>query len=291
MAEKSNYRFKGHETFVLREGWLHKGLSEVKKNPKVFSEHYGADALGVGPNMAKAIRYWLRAAGLVDDSSKSNVTLTEMGELIASYDPYMEDVFTPWLLHCRIVANEKQATAWNLFFNRFSYEEFDKNQMYREMKELVSELPGGERVSEKSIEGDCDAILHMYLPKKERESNPEEKNISPFGALGLLKNNGNSFERRQPDLNRLPEEIVWYLLAETKKGKTSVSLEDLLEQPGGPGKVLFLKRMALMELLDRLEAKGRITINRTAGLHMVYWERTWSGLEVAEEYYRNHRSV
>ena len=54
---KNKYRFKGHESFILREGWLNKGLYEVDRNPKVFSENYGADALGVGPNMAKAIRY------------------------------------------------------------------------------------------------------------------------------------------------------------------------------------------------------------------------------------------
>ena len=50
-------KLKGHETFALREGWLNKGLAKVDANPKVFSENYGADALGVGSNMAKAIRY------------------------------------------------------------------------------------------------------------------------------------------------------------------------------------------------------------------------------------------
>ena len=48
-------RLKGHETFILREGWLAKGLKAVSDNPKVFSEYAGADALGVGTNMAKAI--------------------------------------------------------------------------------------------------------------------------------------------------------------------------------------------------------------------------------------------
>ena len=72
---KNKYRFKGHESFILREGWLNKGLYEVDRNPKVFSENYGADALGVGPNMAKAIRYWLRAAELVTDSPKTGVML------------------------------------------------------------------------------------------------------------------------------------------------------------------------------------------------------------------------
>ena len=30
---KNKYRFKGHESFILREGWLNKGLYEVDRNP------------------------------------------------------------------------------------------------------------------------------------------------------------------------------------------------------------------------------------------------------------------
>lgn len=35
---KNKYRFKGHESFILREGWLNKGLYEVDRNPKVFQK-------------------------------------------------------------------------------------------------------------------------------------------------------------------------------------------------------------------------------------------------------------
>lgn len=48
---KWQIKLKGHETFALREGWLNKGLAKVDANPKVFSENYGADALGVGSNI------------------------------------------------------------------------------------------------------------------------------------------------------------------------------------------------------------------------------------------------
>lgn len=47
---KIKYRFKGHESFILREGWLNKGMREVRNDPFVFSQNYGADVLGVGPN-------------------------------------------------------------------------------------------------------------------------------------------------------------------------------------------------------------------------------------------------
>lgn len=44
-----------------------------------------------------------------------------------------------------------------------------------------------------------------------------------------------------------------------------------------PGRILNLKRMALNEYLDHLEGQGYLTVNRTAGLDMVYLKRK-SGL-------------
>ena len=90
MSEKTvKIRLKGHETFILREGWLAKGLKAVADNSRVFSENAGADALGVGTNMAKAIRYWLRAGGITVES-KGEVGLSHFGELIQQYDSCFE---------------------------------------------------------------------------------------------------------------------------------------------------------------------------------------------------------
>ena len=84
-------KLKGHETFALREGWLNKGLAKVDANPKVFSENYGADALGVGSNMAKAIRYWLKAGKFMEEPPKEGAKLTDIGQIIFKEDKYLED--------------------------------------------------------------------------------------------------------------------------------------------------------------------------------------------------------
>ncbi len=280
---KNKYRFKGHESFILREGWLNKGLYEVNRNPKVFFENYGADALGVGPNMAKAIRYWLRAAELVTDAPKTGVTLTNIGKLILEHDPCVEDYFTLWLIHCIIAKNRELATAWNIYFNQVSYEEFKKQQLYDEMETLANDFVGEEKVAQSSIYADCDAILRMYMPGK--ETNPEEKNSSPFGKLGLLKNIDGLYCRRQPDLNKLPEEIVWFLLVDKEADRTSIYLDDLWKEVNSPGKILQLKRTALIEMLERLEEKDKIVMNRTAGLNMIYWKKGLTGEKIVKKYY------
>ena len=270
MTEKNKYRFKGHESFILREGWLNKGLFEIEKNAKVFSENYGADELGVGPNMAKSIRYWLKTMNLTEDKPKEGTKLTELGRIILTGDPYLEDIFTIWLLHCQIVKNYALATAWGLFFDSFSYEEFSRKQMNDEMTELAADYTDGEKFSEKSVEDDCDAILRMYVKRKEKQMNPEEKNKSPFWKLNLLKVSGDMFEKCQPDLNKVPEDIIYYLLNDLLQEHDSVQIDELLTMKGGPGKIMNLKRTMLIELLERLENQDKIIINHTAGLNMVY---------------------
>ena len=62
-------KFRGHETFYIRKGWLTKGMKYVKKMPDVFTskEHNPMDTLGIGSNMVKSLRYWLTTVGLLTD--------------------------------------------------------------------------------------------------------------------------------------------------------------------------------------------------------------------------------
>lgn len=282
---KKKYRFKGHESFIIREGWLNKGLREVEHNPFVFSENYGADVLGVGPNMAKSIRYWLRCSNLSDERGRGGVTLSGLGKKIWKYDPYLEDYFSLWVIHCNIVKNQEQSTAWHLFFNYYDEAEFTKEEVTKEMISQAERLEGMEHISEKSVEGDCDAILRMYLKKADRESDPEEKNVSPFGVFELLRQRNHLYWKNQPSLNLLPAEIVLYLLLDCVSKEGAVSIDDLLRKPGSPGCVLNLKRTGLLEKLEELEAEGRIQMNRTAGLDMVYLLEELTKEEIVDQYF------
>ena len=284
MAE-NKYRFKGHGSFTIREGWLNKGLIAVRDNPKVFAENAGVDKLGVGPNMAQAIRYWLRCAGLTQDRPREGVFLTGLGQLLYDKDCYFEQDLSLWLVHCNIVLERELATAWNLFFNQFSYEEFDKKTMSEEMMHLAKKYAGDGKVAETSVESDCEAILHMYFKKDEKSGNPEEKNVSPFGKFQLLKKTGDVIQRKQPNLRNLPEEVVWYVLKRQLHGENSISIEELLEGEDSPGKVLQLKRTGLLELLGRMEEREWITINHTAGLDMVYLKTDKTAKDIIEAYY------
>lgn len=286
MANKNTVRFRGHESFIIREGWLDKGLWEVSQNPKLFFNNYGADELGVGPNMAKAIRYWMRCGGLLDETKKTEITLSSLGELLLKKDTYFEDLISLWIVHCNIVRNDTQATAWEIFFNTFDYEEFTREEMEKELFTLAIRKANGKKFAEKSLQDDCDAILRMYCKKEVAVTNPEEKNVSPFGVLGLLKCSNGVYSKAQPDLNRIPPEVVLYLMCDCVGIGKGMNIDELLRIEKGPGKVLNLKRTGLVELLEKLEAAGKITMNRTAGLDMVYLKDTLDKQKVIEECYK-----
>ena len=88
-------RFGGHETFPIREGWLHKGLKLLTERPELLVADDVADWLGVGRNMAKSIRHWLMATGLAVRAAKETgqftrrtlLEPTQLGALVWEHDP------------------------------------------------------------------------------------------------------------------------------------------------------------------------------------------------------------
>ena len=52
-------RLKRHESFSIREGWLAKGIKNVKENGNVFSSSEATDLLGIGTNMVKSVNYYM----------------------------------------------------------------------------------------------------------------------------------------------------------------------------------------------------------------------------------------
>ena len=91
-------KFRAHDTFFIRKGWLSKGMRNVVANPDVFvtkdKDRNPMDVLGIGSNMVKALRYWLQVVGLTAEPSKGQrvQSLTTFGELVYKHDPYIEEM-------------------------------------------------------------------------------------------------------------------------------------------------------------------------------------------------------
>lgn len=279
------YKLKGHETFCIREGWLSKGIKAVGEDAKVFANMYGADALGVGSNMAKAIRYWLRACGLTEEAPGMGVYLSEFGNIVLQYDPYLEEKFTLWCIHINLAKNKENATIWYLFFRKYQLEEFTREELESFMLEQLAKYAGTEDFSSRSLKDDCSVLLQMYSKEKLAVNDPEDKKICPLSKLGILKKNGTIYKRTIPDYSSISSAALLYLM-EGCSEESAVSMEELYSGELGAQSVLGMSGSMFQEFLEELAREGYIDINRTAGLDMIYKLKRLSGKDIVEEFYK-----
>lgn len=272
-------KLKGNESFNIREGWLRKGIVAISDDPSAFTQPNAMDTLGVGSKMVKAIRFWLQATGLTQEvrgpGKRQQIVTEDFGEIIVNKDPYFEEINTLWLFHLKIVSNIRLCTAWNLFFNNIAFEQFNRSDLISNMNHLMVKFFGEGSFSEKLLADDCASILNMYCASETTSLDPEENMNSPFANLGLIQKNGSRnnamYERVQPHPQKLDKLIVLYCILQIlDEKKKSISVNDLLNISNGPGKVLQLRKQLLYDYLDALRNRGFLTINRTAGLDMVY---------------------
>lgn len=289
MAEKVLYKVKGHEKFSLREGWLNKGILCVRDNPRLFTGNDGPDILGVGNNMVKSIRYWMQAFGLINESQKEGTVLTPLGEVICVEDAFFEDVFTLWVLHSNLVKNIEKSTVWYMLFNRCTAEEFNKSEIFKLIKMELFKYIGSNKVPERSIKDDIDVLLNMYTKKNIKNDDPEDKNVSPFATLGLIKKEEEKYYRLQPNLKKINEWVILYELSCMFVKKEYISIDSISVSEKSLGSIYNLSRVTINEYLDRLDSLKYIKVDRTAGLDMVYPVKINDNIEVIKEYYKQRK--
>lgn len=275
-------RLKGHEKFHLREGWITKGLYGVSKNPKVFMGNEGTDQLGVGTNMVKSIKYWMLAMGLIGEDQRNGANLTELGKLILKYDAFLEDDLSLWLLHSFIAKNAFRSTVWYLFFNKCQAEEFTKEELFAVLKKELIAYAETDSFPESSLRDDIDVMLNMYSKDIENDD-PEDKNKCPLASLKLIRKEHDVYCRQQPDMRHFRDEIILYELGQIFETENSVSIDYVAELAAN---IYHLSRVAVNNILDRLDNAGYITVNRTAGLDEIYPNNKISVDKIIEDYYK-----
>ena len=288
MGEDIKIKIKGHEKFVLREGWLTKGLLSVKNNSRVFSGDKGPDELGVGSNMVKAIRYYLQAFQLVNENSKNGTTLTKTGETIAVYDPYIEDRFTLCLLHSLIASNFEKATSWFLFFNQNKLKEFSKENLQDYLGREVLRLSGKD-VPQSSLRDDIDVLLNMYLKKSGDDNNdedPEDKLHCPLSSLGLIRRENNVYFKQQVDLKLVGIDTVSYEISKLIGNDKSLSIEVIANHLESCFGISWVQTNEYLDILDR---ETIIRVDRTAGLDVVYPIEILKAEEIIANHYKERK--
>ena len=275
-------KMKRHESFSIREGWLVKGIKAVIDNPKVFSSQSATEILGIGSNMVKALKYWLIATRIIDDSSK-NVQLSEFGQLLNKYDEYLDDDFSWWMIHIMMGLNIDEFYTLNMFLNKCTMQTFSKEDLF----DVISKRFASKNMifNEKILVDEINMIIKTYCVD-DKIDNPENNFACPLSNLELIKKIGkNLYERNKPSVKKMNYLIVYYLILNVIADNDSMSIDDLINAENGPSKILNLDKILLNDYLDELRVNKLIEVNRTAGLNMIYIKQRMTIAEIFAEYF------
>ena len=279
-------KLKRHESFSIREGWLAKGIKNVKEYGNVFALQNATDILGIGTNMVKSLKYWMTATKLIEEKNRK-IMLSDFGSIINEYDPYLEDIFSWWLIHINMITNIDDAYIYNLFFNKCNIKTFTKRELYEKLYALLinEKLTFNENI----LQDEVNMIIKTYTID-EKIDNPENNFICPLSELNLLKKvDRDTYEKNRPEIRNLPFWVVYYIICLLLDDRDNISIDELLKEENSPAKLLNMDKNLINEYLDEMKKNDLIIINRTAGLNMVYLKKKLSINEIVEEYFKGDR--
>lgn len=283
-------KYSGHESFSIRKNWLQKGIRKIGAFKKGDLE--AMDELGLGRNMVKSLRYWLKVTGLSDDEPKKKIlTLSDFGKIVASHDPYIQETGTLCLIQYNLASNKENATSWYFLFNEFNMTEFSSDDFCRALKkwdEMNNE--NAKKTAYSSFEKDFDCIRRTYISRLSGDEDPESNMDSPLSELGLLSQSSkDEVKKTSPLKNNIPSEILFSLILKMRgnenESKNEIKLSSLLNEKCSPGKIFNMNSILLMNLLSELENKDYLQVVRTAGLDVVRIKKQMTFEESVTKYY------
>lgn len=288
-------KFRGHETFFIRKGWLYKGMCNIVREPGIFQGVAGnpMDVLGIGANMVKSLRYWLTTTQLTSEpkSGKKNQSLTELGKVIYDNDAYMEEIGSIWLVHYMLATNMDDATSWYIFFNEFNKSEFTVEDFHSAVVKYVRMQEDVSVPSDRAIEDDFTCLMNTYVPRiklNPAKVHPESNIDCPLGELGLVdvinKREG-IYKKSVPKLDMLPQMILLSAIINGADDDKEIRISSLQNDKYQIGKIFNLDSITLINALYRLETTGLIKVIRTAGLDIIRIETDMSFLDCVKAYY------
>ena len=277
-------RFKGNESFSIRNGWFDKAFSVIAENntTKIFSAKDGVTKLGIGSNMVVSLKYWLKCSNLL-----SNDELTPLAELIMEKDPYFEKISTWWIIHYNLVTNLNDCSLFYVFFNGIKRKKGTKEEFAKDISNYIKNTLN-ESPKDLYIDSDLSVCIKSYsIDPVDKEKTPEENLSCPLTMLGLLKKTSKGeFEKTEPNINTLDINLIYLSLLDVFESKDEFLIDDALTIEKGPGRVFNLTRSTLFSYIEKLQKEEVLSLNRTAGLNVVYFKEKKQREDIIKEIIR-----
>ena len=290
--------FSGHETFILRYGWLKKAYDAALADPTVFGRDDAIVTLGVGKNMVRSIRHWALATGVLEEEPHTRglrLCLSSFGMFLfgsAGHDLYLEDIGSIWLIHWKLSTNERRSTTWSWLFNLVRSTEFAPASVLtiiqRELERRNAKFPRSS-----TLKRDVECCIRGYIAAESAKKSVIEDTLdSPLVELRIIGKAGADLLKfnRGPQ-SSLRDEIFAYALIDywdrCAPTRESLSFNEIAYGFGSPGSIFKFDEDSLASRLEHLEwlSNGRLIYADVAGLKQVYRKSALPKEELLESYY------
>ena len=273
--------FSGHEKFDCKVSWLPLAYQNI--NAVYASPEEAIAITGLGSNKIKSLKQWISKFALKDDDKFS-----EKAEIIFSYDPYLEQVESLWILHAYISQNYEKATLYYLFFNDFFMPTFTKSSLLD--KTITWCENNNLKMSPKTLESDVSVLIKMYL----KNDTKSEFSSSLFSDLNLLHKIDNEYVFNAKNPAELSDKTFFYIflyfIRENKE--QTISVKDLQYGKMSLQYTLGLTEEKLLEKLEKLNdlSNGDIVYQEAAGIKQIYLNNRQNLTEALKNVYTQDRN-
>lgn len=289
--------FSGHESFICKQFWLKKGVDFMQEG-KSFSADDAVVGLGVGKNMVRSIKYWLKAFSIIEPYQDE---LTEEGKRIfleEDGDPYLESIGTIWLLHYLLVSTE-HASLYSLVFNDFRKlrPEFKADQLDSYVERYCAENEFSS-YNPNTVGRDIRVLLNNYLPPSINKKSDIEDSFAGLlfelrlievkSKLDIIREKQVSYYAIEPGHREsLPAEIVLYSIKDFIEDDRTVTFQDLYNGHNSPGSVFALSQEGLYQKIqDIIEIYPDISYSETAGNRILQFPASFPDkFQILDAYY------
>jgi len=263
-----------HHNFVLKRSTLSKALQAHISNSKITHDEQ-MSVIGVGYKAVAGYVGWLHHTGLRDSTARK---VTELGELIHSFDPNMLDEGTKWVLHYQLCrpSEDESTLLWRHLIIKWlpKNERFSRRQFQQSASKI---LP---RISDKKLRRCANIALRCYTEEE------------ALGSLGILQFKNKLYQRGMPPEFPSPLLVAYVIYDHREKGlaTSTTAIDTLLSEDGNVGKIFVLARDELMARLHQLEFKGLVRISRVADLDNIAYTFRGNSFDILRMYYEEkHR--
>lgn len=253
--------------FRVDKNELSKLFYIIYNNPNFKNKELELES-GFGKNKVEDLKDYLKHFNLLGKDYKP----TELAEVIYMYDKYFEDEVTLWVLFYHWAQKES---------NPFLYYQLNKSTGAKGVSELCKDF--------------CLWAVHNNIKtdyKKPYVQGLVLRTVNSYTDSAAFKNLNVFTLENEMYIRDIPFKLhpllLAYVLYENKKGRTTISFEELINEPNSISKVFNLDRESLQRCIYTMRDAGFVQYVQTANLQYVTYINQAEPIKLLEQYYERY---